>query len=73
MHELLKTTDPTLVSAATAYLKAEGIEAFVFDVHMSVMEGSIGIFPRRVMVREEDAARAREVMRLLEIDTVEEK
>ena len=72
MHELLKTTDPTLVSAATAYLKAEGIESFVFDVHMSVMEGSIGIFPRRVMVREEDATRAREIMRLVEIETVEE-
>jgi len=73
MHELVKTTDPIIVSAATAYLKAEGIEAFVFDVHMSVMEGGIGAFPRRVMVREEDAYRAREVMRLVEIDTVEEK
>ncbi len=73
MHELLKTTDPTTVSAATAYLKAEGIEAFVFDVHMSVLEGSIGIFPRRLMVREEDARRARDLMALLEIETVEEE
>jgi len=73
MHELLKTTDPITVSAATAYLKAEGIEAFVFDVHMSVMEGGIGAFPRRVMVREEDARKAREVMRLVEIETVEEE
>ncbi len=73
MHELIKTTDPTTVSAATAYLKAEGIEAFVFDVHMSVLEGSIGIFPRRIMVADDDAARAREIMRLVEIDTVEER
>jgi len=73
MHELLKTTDPTTVSAATAYLKAEGIEAFVFDVHMSILEGSIGIFPRRVMVADDDAIKAREIMRLVEIETVEEK
>lgn len=73
MHELIKTTDPTTVSAATAYLKAEGIEAFVFDVHMSVLEGSIGIFPRRIMVADDDAVRAREIMRLVEIDTVEER
>lgn len=73
MHVLLKTTDPITVSAATAYLKAEGIEAFVFDVHMSVMEGGIGAFPRRVMVHEEDLHRARAVMRLVEIDTVEEE
>jgi len=37
MEELLKTTDPTIISAATAYLKGEGIEAIVFDVHMKGM------------------------------------
>ena len=73
MHILIKTTDPVTVSAATAYLKAEGIEAFVFDVHMSVMEGGIGAFPRRVMVVEEDLHRARQIMRLVEIETVEEE
>ncbi len=73
MHVLLKTTDPTVVSAATAYLKAEGIEAFVFDVHMSILEGSIGIFPRRVMIHEDDAVKARALMRALDIETVEEE
>lgn len=72
MEELLKTTDPTVISAATAYLKGEGIESFVFDVHMSVLEGSIGILPRRVMVREEDLIRARRIMALLDIDTTPE-
>ena len=72
MYELLKTTDPITISAATAYLKAEGIEAFVFDVHMSVMEGGIGAFPRRLMIHEDDAKAAREVMRLVGIDTVEQ-
>lgn len=72
MEELLKTTDPTIISAATAYLKGEGIEAFVFDVHMSILEGSIGILPRRVMVREEDLIRARRIMALVEIETTPE-
>ncbi len=73
MHELVKTTDPITISAATAYLKAEGIETFVFDVHMSVMEGGIGAFPRRLMVHEDDAIKARAILKLIEIDTVEEK
>ena len=51
MEELLKTNDPTVISFATALLAAEDIEVFVFDVHMSILEGSIGILPRRLMVR----------------------
>ena len=73
MEELLRTTDPTLLSAATAYLKAEGIESVVFDVHMSVLEGSIGILPRRLMVPADDLGRARHLMTLLEIETSPEK
>ncbi len=72
MQVLLKTTDPITINAATAYLKAEGIEAFVFDVHMSVMEGGIGAFPRRLMVHEEDLREAREIMRLVDIDISED-
>ena len=73
MEELLRTTDPTVVSAATAYLKAQGIRAFVFDVHMSILEGSIGILPRRVMVHGDDLAAARRLMALLDIETTPEK
>lgn len=72
MEELLKTTDPTIISAATAYLKGEGIEAIVFDVHMSVLEGSLGILPRRLMVHEDDLIRARRLMSLLDIETTPE-
>ena len=67
-----KTTDPTIISAATAYLKAEGIESFVFDVHMSVLEGGLGILPRRLMVHEDDLIRARRIMSLLDIETTPE-
>lgn len=63
MEELLRTTDPTLVPYAKALLDAEDIDCFVFDVNMSILEGSVGILPRRVMVRREDLFRAKAVLR----------
>jgi hypothetical protein len=62
MKELLRTTDPTVIAFATALLEGEDITAFAMDVHMSVLEGSIGILPRRLMVREQDLFHARAVM-----------
>ncbi|QIE41702.1 putative signal transducing protein [Meridianimarinicoccus aquatilis] len=62
MRELLRTTDPTIVAFATALLQGEDIDCFPIDVHMSVLEGSIGVLPRRVMVRDEDLVRARTVL-----------
>ena len=63
MEEILRTNDPTAVSFATALLKAEDIECFVMDVHMSILEGSIGVLPRRMLVSREDAFRARAILR----------
>lgn len=62
MKELLQTTDPTIIAFAAALLQGEEIDCFQMDVHMSVLEGSIGILPRRLMVRERDLFRARAVM-----------
>ena len=55
MEEILRTNDPALLAFATALLSGEGIEAVVFDVHMSVLDGSIGILPRRLMVADDQA------------------
>ena len=63
MEELFRTNDPALLSFATALLSGEDIEAHIFDVHMSVLEGSIGMLPRRVMVLSEDAVAARRILR----------
>ena len=63
MEELLRTTDPTLVPYAQALLDAEDIACFVFDVNMSILEGSLGILPRRVMVLKRDLFRARTILR----------
>ncbi len=62
MKELLRTTDPTIIAFATALLEGEDIDVFTMDVHMSVLEGSIGILPRRLMVRRADHFRARAVL-----------
>ncbi len=62
MKELLRSTDPTIIAFATALLQGEGIDCFQMDVNMSVLEGGIGIFPRRLMVRERDLLRAERVM-----------
>jgi Putative prokaryotic signal transducing protein len=58
MKELMRSTDPTIIAFASALLSGEDIEVFVMDVHMSVLEGSIGILPRRMMVRSSDYAAA---------------
>ena len=63
MKELLRTNDPTIIAFATALLSGEGIDSFTMDANMSVLEGSIGIMPRRLMVREADWFIASNVMR----------
>ena len=63
MKEILRTNDPTIIAFADALLRAEDIEVFVFDVHISVLEGSIGILPRRMMVGDHEAFRARSILR----------
>ena len=47
---------------AKALLQGEGINCFEMDVNMSVLEGGIGIFPRRLMVVEADYDEARETL-----------
>lgn len=63
MRELIRTNDPTIIAFASALLEGENIDCFQMDVHMSVLEGSIGILPRRLMVRDEDYFRAAVVLR----------
>ena len=62
MKELIRTNDPVLLSWIQATLADEGIEAVIFDQYMSAVEGSIGAFPRRVMVLDEDLERAQRIL-----------
>ncbi len=69
MKELLRTNDPTMIAFASALLEGEDIEVFQMDVHMSVLEGSIGILPRRLMVRDADHFRAASILKDNDIPT----
>lgn len=60
--ELLRTNDPVRLSWLIALLRDAGIEGLVFDLHTSILEGSIGALPRRLMVEEANLARARFVL-----------
>ena len=70
MKELLRTTNPATMAFATAILRGEGIECFEMDVHMSVLEGSIGVLPRRIMVRDKDLFQAKAILKDNEIPEV---
>ena len=50
MRELVRTNDAVLITAIEALLNGAQIEHMVVDRNMSVLEGSIGIFPRRMLV-----------------------
>jgi hypothetical protein len=73
MKEILRTTDPTIIAFSTALLRAEDIDCFVLDVHMSILEGGIGIFPRRLVVADGDAFQARAILRANDIDVLPER
>jgi len=54
MREILRSNDAVLISFAEAMLRQAGIASFLADQHISVVEGSIGAFPRRLLVGGED-------------------
>lgn len=63
MTELTRTNDLVLLSFLQALLRDGGVESVVLDAFASVIEGSVGAIPRRLMVADEDAARARALFR----------
>jgi Putative prokaryotic signal transducing protein len=62
MRELVRTNDAVTISAIEALLKGANIAHMVVDQNMSVLEGSIGIFPRRILVEEDQLAAARRLL-----------
>jgi hypothetical protein len=62
MRELLRTNDPVTLSWIEALLREAGIGCVVLDAHTSIIEGSIGAIPRRLMVAEADWRRARDLL-----------
>lgn len=62
MLELMRTNDPVRLSWALAILAADDIESVVLDTHTSIVEGSIDVLPRRLMVDDDDLPRARRLL-----------
>ncbi len=62
MEELLRTNDPVMISFIEAVLGEAEIKYAVLDTHMSVLEGSLGVLPRRVLVEEESLSQARRLL-----------
>ena len=62
MRELVRTNDAVLVSAIEALLDGADIRHLVLDQNMTIVEGSLGIIPRRIMVHEDDNRVARQLL-----------
>ncbi|OCW55576.1 DUF2007 domain-containing protein [Hoeflea olei] len=62
MHDLIRTNDPVLISFVESLMRDAGIGCMVADSGMSIMEGSVGIIPRRILVDAEQALQARRIV-----------
>jgi len=62
MREIVRTNDAVLITAIEALLKGAGIRHMVLDQNMSVLEGSLGLLPRRILVEDDNVVRARRLL-----------
>ena len=63
LDELIRTNDVVVLSLAQSLLKDAGIGHLLTDENMSVLEGSIGMLPKRLLVDSDEVARARRLMK----------
>lgn len=62
MKDLIRTNNHALISFVEMLLTESGIEYFIADQAISAVEGSIGLFPKRILVDEDDLLEARQLM-----------
>lgn len=62
MIELVRTNDAVVISFVEALMRDAGIACMVADQNMSVLDGSLGILPRRILVDSEQADEARRIL-----------
>jgi len=62
MQELVRTNDAVIISFIEALMRDAGIGFIVADQNMSVLDGSLGILPRRILVEEDELERARAIL-----------
>ncbi len=62
VKELIRSNDIVLIGFARSLLEEAGVPLFVADEHMSALEGSIGVFGRRLLVPDDHAPQARRIL-----------
>lgn len=62
MKELIRTNDAVVLSFAESLMRDAGIICFIADQGMSILDGSLGLLPRRLMVQGERADEARGIL-----------
>jgi len=62
MIEIIRTNDLVVLGFVQSLLEGAAIPVFVADAHISVLEGSIGAFPRRLLVPVDHVAQARRLI-----------
>jgi hypothetical protein len=62
MRVVATSNDPIRLSFLTALLADAGIAVVLLDLHASIMDGSVGAVPRRLMVSENDWSRAMRIL-----------
>ena len=62
MREIVRTNDIVLISTIEALFNGANIHHMVLDQNMSVLEGSLGLLPRRILVEDDNVARARRLL-----------
>lgn len=63
MEELLRSNDPVTISFVETLMREAGIGVLVADQNMSIMDGSLGILPRRILVEADRIDEARRIVR----------
>lgn len=62
MRELIRSNDIVLMGFAESLLQGAEIPVLVADIHMSLLEGSIGAFARRLLVPDDYVTEARRLL-----------
>ncbi|MDR7031575.1 DUF2007 domain-containing protein [Mesorhizobium sp. BE184] len=62
MIELIRTNDAVIISFVESLMRDAGIGFLTADQNMSVLDGSIGILPRRILVESDRADEARRIV-----------
>jgi hypothetical protein len=63
MIELIRTNDAVVISFVESLMRDAGIGCLVADQNMSILDGSLGILPRRVLVESDRADEARRILK----------